>query len=897
LRIESGSRLLHYQIVDKIGEGGMGVVWKAVDTDLGREVAIKVLPDSLAGDSERLARFEREARLLASLNHPNIAVIHGLHEIEGARFLAMELIQGEDLQQRLARGPLPLDEAEKLAWQVAQALEAAHDNGVIHRDLKPANILLTAEGTVKVVDFGLAKAFSDDSALGARDSSLSPTLTSANTVAGMILGTAAYMSPEQAKGKSVDRKADLWAFGAVFYEMLTGRKAFEGEVVSETLASVLKSDPDWSALPAATPPALRRLLERCLDKDPRRRLRDVGDARIALEDLMAGRYQESEVATIPPLRQASRLAVAGGLLVGVLVGAAVGALAAWLLRPAAPRPTARHLEVAVEGDLPLFSEQGSGVALSPEASFLAYPTGMSSDTSTFRLNLRSLDRLESLEVAGTTSAYNPFFSPDGQWVGFATPNELKKVAVAGGTPLTLCSVSLSRGAAWGENGTIVFAPTPNSGLMQIPAAGGTPTPVTELEEGEISHRWPQFLPGGRRVLFTAYSSNDRNAGRIEIVDLDTRQRTRLHDGGTYARYAASGHLLFANNSTLFAAPLGSDRLELSALPAPVLPEIAMNSEGGAMYDVASDGTLVYLTGSVASARHLLKWFDFEGQTASVTESAREYVNPRLSPDNRRLAVEVVVEGNRDIWIYDLDRDTQTRLTFGEGQEIFPTWSADGVWIYYGSTAETVGIYRKRTDGSGQEELIFASENKVLLNPYDVSPDGRFLAFHDQSPEGDLWILPLDGSDPPKRFFQSANFEGDPVFSPDGRWLAYDADDSGRWEVYVRPFPGPGGKWQISTEGGEFARWSADGSRLFYRDREGGIWSVDVDTRGESFSAGRPLRELELPSEYLGDWDVDAGGSRFIVIQQGGAAGAGGPNLVKFAFNWFGEVERLLATGR
>ena len=893
MAIESGTTLLHYQLVDKIGEGGMGVVWKAVDSDLGREVAIKILPDILAADADRLARFEREARLLATLNHPNIAVIHGLHETDGVRFLAMELIQGEDLQQRLSRGPLETPEALRLAQQIAQALEAAHENGVIHRDLKPANILINEDDTIKVVDFGLAKAFSDDSVLSSPDSSLSPTLTSAGTIAGMILGTAAYMSPEQAKGKAVDRKADVWAFGAVLYEMLTGRKAFEGEVVSETLASVLKTDPEWSTLPGDTPPALRRLLERCLEKDPRQRMRDIGDARIAIDDLRSGRFEETEVVTAAAPKRANRLVTAAAVAAALVLGA----IAAWFLKPVPPEPAHRQMEVAVAGSLPLFYEQGSGVVLSPDGDLLAFTTGLASDTSTFHLNLRPLDRLESTEVTGTGAAYNPFFSPDGQWVGFATPTELKKVAVAGGTPLTLCQVSLSRGATWGENGMIVFSSTPASALSWVPAAGGTPEPLTELAEGEVSHRWPHFLPGGKHVLFTSYNSTDRNSGRIEVVNVETGKRTLVHEGGTYPRYVASGHLLFANNGTLFAAPMDPKGLELSRLPAPVLPEIAVNTEGGAMYDVAEDGTLVYLTGRVAGAHHLLKWFNIEGQSASVTEVPREYVNGRLSPDSRQLAVELVSEGNRDIWVYDLERNTQTRLTFADGQEFFPVWSPDGQWIYYGSTSSEVGIFRKRTDGSGTEELVLAARDSVMMNPYSISPDGRFIAYHDQAAEGDIWLLPLDGSSEPAPFFKSTSLEGDPMFSPDGRWISYDADDSGDWEVYVRPFPGPGGKWQISAEGGEFARWSADGTKIFYRNRDGGIWRVDVDGTGESFQAGRPVKVLDLPPEYLGDWDINPAGTRFLVIQQGGASGAGGPNTVKFAFNWFGELEHLLATGR
>jgi len=896
MSLQSGRMLSHYRLVEKIGEGGMGVVWKALDTTLGREVAVKVLPDLFARDAERLSRFEREAKLLASLNHPNIAAVYGLHEAEGARFLAMEMIGGEDLARRLDRGPLPLEDVLRIALQMAQGLEAAHESGVVHRDLKPANIQVTADGKVKILDFGLAKALAGESGISSADPSLSPTLAVAGTMAGVILGTAAYMSPEQAKGKTVDRRADIWAFGAVLYEMLTGSKLFDGETISDMLASVLKTDPDWNTLPAGTPHALRVLLARCLEKDPLRRLRDIGDARIVLEEILSGKgdAQQPAPAEAAPVAKARSGLVTAVAVLGVAI---LAAAATWMLLPAPPEGQPYHLEVTVSGDLPLLQIQGSAAVLSPDGRYLAYVTGSPSDVSATRLHVRYLGRLEETELTGATGAYNPFFSPDGQWVGFVTPTELKKVSITGGTPLVLCAVSLSRGATWGDNGMIVFAPTPNGGLMQIPAAGGAPSELTGLSEGEVSHRWPQFLPGGKKVLFTSYTSGDRNAGRIEVVDVDTGARTVLQQGGTYGRYVSSGHLLYINSGTMFAAPLDLGSMKPATLPAPVLQGISSSVEGGAQYDVSRNGTIVYLTGQVAGARNTMVWTDPGGRMSPVSSVRREYQTPRLSPDGKRIAVVIVADGNSDVWVHDLERDTQTRLTFDEARDIHPVWSPDGRYVYFTSNrGGTWGILRKRSDGSGEEESIFQSDDEIDV--YSASPDGRFVAYHDQTTAGDAWILPVDGEKrEPRRVFQSAAADGDPVFSPDGRWISYDSDESGRWEVYVRPVEGSGGKWQVSGQGGEFARWSDDSRWLFYRERSGGIWRVPVRVSSESIEAGRPEKLFEVPVGIQQDWDVSGDGTKFLFIQTETAVGDAGANKVKLALNWFAELRRLLATAR
>jgi Tol biopolymer transport system component len=889
MSIESGKSLLHYRLAEKIGEGGMGVVWKALDTTLNRPVAVKILPELFVHDPERLGRFEREARLLASLNHPNIAAIYGLHESGGTRFLSMELVAGEDLGRRIAEGAIPIDEAVRIALQLAEGLEAAHEHGVVHRDLKPANIQVTDEGQVKILDFGLAKALGADPTASA-SGGVSQTVTSAGTRVGVILGTAAYMSPEQAKGKPVDRRTDIWAFGAVLYEMLCARRLFDGETVSEMIAGVLKTEPDLSALPAKTPPALKRLIQRCLEKDPRHRLRDIGDARVALEEIQSGKGEVPAVAAAAPGSGRRPLVWAGGAALGAtLVTTAV----LWLLRPAPPASPPLRLEALVTGDQPLLQIQGSAVALSPDGRLMAYVVGTASDVSATRMYLRNLGRFEDTPLTGTESAYNPFFSPDGQWIGFVTPQELRKVSIAGGTPLGLCPVALSRGATWGENGAIVFAPNPSSGLMQLPATGGTPVELTKLGEGEVSHRWPQFLPSGKRVLFSSFRTGDRNTGRVEVVDVETGQRTVVHEGGTYARYSASGHLLYLNNRTLFAAPFDLAAQKMTALPAPVLQDISTSVEGGGQYDVSTNGTIVFLTGQAAGARNTLVWADRQGRTTPVTETRREYQTPpRLSPDGRRIAVSVISEGNIDIWVHDLERDTQTRLTFDEGRDLYPVWSHDGQFIYF--TTNRSGkwsILRKRTDGTGTEESMFDSTDEVDV--YSASPDGRFLGFHVLSPTGDSSVLPLDGDRKPRKLFTTAASDGDPVFSPDGRWVSYDSEESGRWEVYVRPLDGDG-RWQVSAQGGEFARWSRDGQTIFYQNRGREAFRVPVKASGGSFEVGRPEKIFQLPAGSQPDWDIAPDGSRFLLIQGELGSVANGRNMVKLTFHWFEDLKTLLA---
>jgi serine/threonine-protein kinase len=669
------------------------------------------------------------------------------------------------------------------------------------------------------------------------------------------------------------------------------------------IAGVLKTEPAWKTLPPATPPALRRLLRRCLEKDPRQRLRDIGDARVALEEIVSGNADEPEDAGAVSAKASAQEEARAGrrrVFVAAAVAAAVTALATggvlFLLHQTPRAPQTVRLEMSITGDQPLLQIQGSAVVLSPDGRYIAYVTGSPSDISATRLSLRFLGRLEDTPLLGTEASYNPFFSPDGQWIGFVTPQALKKVSISGGTPLVLCPVALSRGATWGKNGTIVFAPNPASGLMMLPAAGGAPSPLTTLDKGESGHRWPQFLPDGERVIFTSYSSGDRNMGTIEVVDLKTKKRTVLHRGGTYARYASSGHLLFLNQGTLFAAPVDLAALKLTALPAPVLQNVTSNIEGGGQYDVSENGSIVYLTGQASGTLSSLVTADLSGRLTPLPVARREYQTPpRLSPDGRRIAVAVIADGNTDIWILDPERDTQTRLTFDPARDLYPVWSQDGRDIYFTSDRNSKWeILRKHADGTGDEEVMLASD--VETDAYSTTPDGRFLAYHVLAQDGDPYVLPLQGDRKPHAIFTSKASEGDPVFSPNGRWMTYDSDESGRWEVYVRPANGEGSRWQVSGQGGEFARWSKDGTTIFYQERARAMWRVPVREAGAGLEIGKPEKLFDLAPGMQSDWDLGKDG-RFLMIQSETAASAGGRNMLKLGLNWFEELKATLSAGR
>jgi eukaryotic-like serine/threonine-protein kinase len=903
--ISNGTRLGSYEVLAPIGAGGMGEVYQAHDTKLGRDVAIKILPEAFAHDPERLSRFQREAKMLAALNHPNIATIHGLEHSDGTHFLIMELVSGENLADRIKReGAVPVEEALKIAVQIAEALEAAHEKGIIHRDLKPANVKVTPEGKVKVLDFGLAKAFAGDGE--SSDPSESPTLSRAATMQGVILGTAGYMSPEQARGKSVDKRTDIWAFGCVLYDMLTGKQAFDGEDITEILAAVVKTEPDWQALPAATPVKVRDLLRRCLQKDKTLRLRDAGDACIEIQEALSAPVPANPMNAVASKLGGWRLPALVSLAVLVVAGL-VGSVA-WTLKPApAPPavPVVARFTVALRPNEQIALGSG-GLAISPDGTYIAYTSTPSGGTR--QLFLRPMDRSEAIAIPGSDGATGPFFSPDGQWIAFTAGGKLNKAPLAGGTPIALCDKSNAGTGSWSADGTIFF---PDTKLMRVSAAGGTPQAVTtpEVKPGESGPRWPEVLPGGQAILYVTGGTNRAfsDDANIIVLSLKTGQRKTLIQGGTSPHYLSTGHLVYAQGGRLLAVSFDLGRLELTGAAAPILEDVRQGTGGMSAYSLARDGSLVYVNGGEggASQRVTLNWVDRKGTEQPLPAPPHVYLNPRLSPDGRQVALDIVEADKWDVWIYDLMRDTLTRLTF-EGINGFPVWTPDGEKVAYMSQRTgPPNIYWTPTDGSGAEERL-TTVGGTNQTPMSFSPDGRTLVYNQQDPKTgyDLWVLPLQGERKPQIFLQTPFNERSARLSPDGRWLAYVSDESGRYEVYVRPFPGPGGKWQISTEGAAEVTWSPRVNELFFRtgkQREK-MMVVDIQTQ-PTFSAGKPRQLFEGPyanNAAAGAWGPDYSiapdGRRFLMLkpkeQQQTAL-----TQINVVLNWSEELKRRVPTGK
>ena len=904
--LSSGTRIGVYEVISLIGAGGMGEVYRAHDTRLNRDVALKVLPEAFARDRERMARFEREAKVLASLNHPNIAAIYGLEESGPIRALVMELVEGPTLADRIRSGPVPVDETLPIARQIADAVEYAHDKNTIHRDLKPANIKVTAEGMVKVLDFGLAKALSDDPT--DVDMSNSPTLSMAATRQGVILGTAAYMSPEQAKGKVADRRADVWAFGVVLYEMLAGKQLFSGETIPETLASVMKEEPALDKIPSNTPPAIRNLLRRCLEKPVRRRVQHIGEVRIVLEDVLSGVALGPAEPVAAQRKGRERLAWAAAVALFVLttIAFAIG----YVLRAPKP-PQQTRLSAEIGADASLYTATGASAILSPDGMRLALLATASDQKR--RIYIRSLDHLQATALSGTENATNPFFSPDGQWIGFFADGKLKKISVQGGAAVTLCDVTTGVGGSWGDDGTIVFAPIQTSALSNVSSAGGSPQPLTTLDKqaGEITQRWPQVLPGSKAVLFTSDTGQGNyEDAEIVVYSVDSRQRKTVQRGGYYARYLLSGHVVYLHEGTLFALPFDLQRLEVTGQPAPILEGVLTTpGTGGAQFSFSNTGNVVYVAGGSEGQKVSIYWMDREGRFTPLRETPADYRNPAFSPDGKRLALEIFDGKSRDVWVYEWERDTLTRLTFAGETNAYPSWTPDGQRIVYSSQEKggALNLGWIRADGAGNAQRLAESKNNQYARSW--RPDGKVLAFRQTNPEtsADIMTLSVEGNEKsgwkpgePKPFVNSAFNELEPAFSPDGRWLAYQSIESGSIEVYVRPFPGPGGKWQISTGGGSHPKWSRNGKELFYRTADSKIMVATYTASGDSFRADKP--QLWSPGQFtnlgggVGNFDLHPDGKRFAVLKAPGTEVTAAVNKVSFIFNFFDELRAKLPPG-
>jgi len=866
-----GQALAHYRITAAIGAGGMGEVYRATDTKLGREVAIKVLSADVAGDADRLARFKREAQLLASLNHPNIAAIHGLEEAEGKPFLVLELVEGEDLATRLQRGAIPVEEAMAIARQIAEALEEAHEKGIVHRDLKPANVKITPEGKVKVLDFGLAKAYAGEAASGSSaDLSRSPTLAHSGTQAGVILGTAAYMSPEQARGKPVDKRADIWGFGVLLYEMLAGRRLFEGETVSDVLAAVLRGDVDWKALPSSAPGEMRRMLARCLERNPKDRLHDIADARIALDEVLRGDIEA--VAGAPGAPRPSRwravlpwmvaaLAVAGAIGVGVRSRSG---------RPPGPRPlTTFGILVPEQHFLPL--SQSPLIDISADGRTLLFVAEGKRPASIFR---RPFDRMAIGRIEGSEGAEHPLLSPDGRSIAFFAGGMLRKISVEGGAPVALAEARAPRGASWAPDGSLVFSPLYNSSLWRVAAAGGTAVAATTLDtaKGERTHRWPQVLPDGRALLFTvglAASPGDYEGSNIDAQRLDTGERRTVLRGARMARYTALGYLVYQRGKTLLAVRFDPVGLEPTGEPFTIQEGVGGETSSGAGYfSVSAGGAVAFVPESSIPKERVLVLVDRTGRETELAAPAAPFNHPRFSPDGQRLAFAIGTgsAATDDVYVLELASQRMQRLTFDQGHGA-PLWSSDGQRILFsnGRSGET-GIGIKAADGSGEAVMLQRSPDFLLADSW--LSDGRRLA--GTSAEGSVDIFVLDTGAGGKRtplFANPSAGESAAAFSPDGRYVAYSSTETGTDEVFVETFPPGRGKWQVST-GGLNPVWSRDGRELYFVGGES-LMVVGVDTR-DVFRAGVPQAlftgPYDLRTVLQRNYDVGPDG-RFVLVKR------------------------------
>ncbi len=910
-----------YRIVSKLGAGGMGEVWLAEDTKLGREVALKVLPIEFAEDADRLARFEREAKVLASLNHPNIATLFGLETVASGAdadadaaagtgaddnsklktqnselappavtFLAMELVEGEDLSERISRGPIPVDEAVPMALQIAEALEAAHQQSIVHRDLKPANIKLRSDGTVKVLDFGLAKAWEAEST--DQSLSLSPTMTQHATAAGIILGTAAYMAPEQAAGLGTDTRADIWSFGVVLWEMLTGVKLFDGQTVSHVLAAVLKDEPDLSELPEATPPRIAELVGRCLRKDPKMRIQAIGDVRIALDEYLAdpeaaaqpAATASPELPTVPGWKRVIPWAAAGAL--GLVVAALL------LIHVLTPTTVVRATIPPPKGmNFDLRPASPGPAVVSPDGTSVAF-TAVDEDSET-RVFVRRLDAGEAHALSGTEGAQYPFWAPDSRWLGFFTQpgDTLRKIDTTGGPPITLCPAGNGKGGSWSPDGVIVFAAGSSTGLSRVSSAGGESAQITSLDpEKHNSHRLPWFLPDGRHFLFVARGVSGENSS-IMIGSLDSQETIEFMHNESQAAFA-EGRLLFVRDQTLMAQPFDPDALATTAEAVPVAEDVlVIQGAELAVFGVSGNGVLTFQTGSSVSEA-VLEWRDRAGQSTGELSDPALYRTVTLSPDSLYAVAQAVdmETGTQDLWVFELERNIRTRFTFDPLADVAPVWSPDGATIFFASNRDgEFSVFRKPLSGIGEVELVASFDGAAF--PESVSPDGRHVSVMvgGKTTGGDIYLVDLESGNETTIFRKTDFNEGGSAISPDGRWITFNSDESGDFEVFVTTFPEAGRKWQISTGGGVYPEWRADGREIIYTDIEGNLVSVQVDGRGETFDVGawESLFAIEVPDAGGSYFSVAADAQSFLVIP---GVSQKADTLLNLVVNWPEQIE-------
>lgn len=919
--ISPGTILGQFHVVKHIGSGGMGEVYQARDTKLGRDVAIKVLPDEMAQNHELIVRFQQEAKLLAALDHPNVATLHDFVRFNGTDFLVMQLVDGETLADRIERGPLPLAEAVSIFVQIAEGLEAAHDQGIIHRDLKAANVKITEAGTAKILDFGIAKAFESITARSP-DQPTTPMRGTPGrlTFEGTVLGTPVYMSPEQARGKEVDKRTDIWAFGCCLYEALTGVAPFEGETEADTVAFILGREPDWDRLPPAAPPSLKRILQRCLQKDKSRRARDIGDVRLDLEEIVRRRSSDEERG--PRARPASRVPLWGIAAACVVIGLVAG-LGIPLLRstdptedrdserkreavapkPVAPPPPPLRRYSIILPDTEPVNQPGlidETLAISPDGARIVYVGYSHAER---HLVLREIDEQKTSVMPGTEGASQPFFSPDGLWVGyFSEPDrKLKKVSITGGSPKTLADATILVGAAWGDDDHIVYSPRVGSGLVRVPASGGTPEPLTTLDSdaGEIIHIMPHMSPGSRVVMYTIATGFDGDHLRLAIKNLDTGEERALADKASRGRFLPTGHVVYSVEGGLMAMPFDIDAL---AALGPAVPVTERRMTTATVFPwqhgISNTGMLVYVPiASDTYPPHSLVWVDRSGVETPLPMPPRDVNVVRIAPDGKRLVLSLSDDDEWDLWIYHLEKETFRRLTFDTAINYNPLWTPDGERIIYSSTRDgNHNLYVKNADGSGVARQLTMTANMNL--PYTTTSNGETLAYIELNPDtsGDLWLLSLDGDPETTPLLETTAHERHPALSPDGEWIAFTSNESGRDEVYVQPLPGLDGKWMISSGGGLEPLWSHDGKEIFYRNGES-YFGVSVQT-DPSFASALP--KVIVKRRYYTDvpgisryFDITPDDQHFLFTKEEALeAGTGARTELLVVENWFQELQRL-----